>query len=415
VILWAFVLLTFIASAYFSGMETAFTSFDRILTISWLRARKFGARTARFLSEHPERFLNTTLIGNNISNVAYSSLMVLIAERAGLGSVWLLTLSPLLVLVFAEIIPKMTGHALGNLLVRYASYPLLVFYYIFSPLRFLLLPVTRLLMRNGPPVGALLTEPLPMRRDLDQVLVGAEEEGALNAEEGEILERYLDARELKVRQIMTPRMEMVAVSADLSPDAVRDVFRRVRYNVLPVYERDLDHVIGYVHVRDFLVERHSVSEVLRELHAVPESKRIADLLQEFKTEKFHVALVIDEYGGTDGLVTLNDIFEELVGPVAERFDPNEPVIKRLAPGKFLVSGAAFLEDLEDATGWAPPGSEFNTFSGFLTDYLGHIADAGEEVEIDGVIIRVLRRSPRRVESCLLKIPISSSKDNGGNS
>ena len=396
-ILWAFVLLTFVASAYFSGMETAFTSFDRILTIGWLRARRFGARTARFLSEHPERFLSTTLIGNNVSNVAYSSLMVLIAERSGIGAVWLLTLSPLVILVFAEIIPKMTGHAIGNLLVRYASFPLLVCYYLFAPLRLLLMPLTRWLVRGDSPDKALISDPLPMRRDLDQVLVEAEEEGALNAEEGEILERYLDARDFKVRQIMTPRTEMVAVSADFTPDEVRDVFRRVRYNILPVYEYDLDHIIGYVHVRDFLVERHSVREVLRKLHAVPESKRIVDLLQEFKTEKFQVALIIDEYGGTNGLVTLKDIFEELVGPVAERFDPNEPVIKRLAPGKFLVSGAAFIEDLEDATGWAPPGSEFNTFSGFLTNYLGHIADAGEEVDIEGVIIRVLRRSPRRVE------------------
>jgi putative hemolysin len=409
VILWLYTALAFLASVYFAGMETAFTSFDRILTISWLRSHKFGARAARFLSDRPERFLSTTLIGNNIANVAYSSLLVLLAESTGLRSVWLVTVSPLVVLIFAEIIPKMAGYAVGNLLVRTASYPLLFFSWLFLPVRLLLMPASWLLSRAGVS-ESLLIRPLAMRRELDQVLVGAEGEGALNAEEGEILERYIEARDLKVRQIMTPRTEMVAVSADLSPAEVREVFRRVRFNYLPVYDRDLDHIIGCVQARDFLVELPSLHVVLRPLHAVPESKRIVDLLQEFKTEKRQIALVIDEYGGTDGLVTLKDICEELVGPVAERFNPHEPVIKRLAPGKYLVSGAAFLEDVEDVTGWTPPGSEFNTLSGFLADRLGHIADAGEEVEVDGVTIRVLKRSPRRVESCLLKIGTTTTHD-----
>jgi putative hemolysin len=399
-------IVVFIAGIYFSSMETAFTSFDRILTISWIRAHKFGARTVQFLSAAPERFLGTTLLGNSVSNVAYSSLLVLLAQTAHIHEIWLITVSPIIVLVFSEILPKMIGYSLANRMVRCCSLPLLFCYWIFSPLRLLLLPLTRLLTRRELPIEeALSGETFSMRRELDQILVGAEEEGAATPEEGEILTRYLDARELKVRQIMTPRTQMIAVSAEMSSDEVREVFRKSHHNILPVYEHDLDHVVGYVHVRDFLMARHSVKEVLRPLHAVPESKPIADLLEEFKRERRQVALIIDEYGGTDGLVTIKDIFEELVGPVAERFDPHDPVIKRLAPGKFLVSGSAFLEDVAEQTGWQPPEGESNTISGLLSEHLGRIAEAGEDIVFDDVIVRVIRRNPRRVEGCLIKVPI----------
>ncbi|RPH95027.1 HlyC/CorC family transporter [candidate division KSB1 bacterium] len=376
-------MMVFILGIYFSAMETAYTSFDRILTVSWLRSRRFGAHIVEILSSKPERFLSTTLIGNNICNVAYSSLLVLLADAAGIHQIWLVTVSPIIVLIFSEIMPKMMGYYLANRIVRYFSFPLLIIYYLLLPLRLLLLPLIRVLARKDVAAGELLSgDSFQIRKELDQVLVGAEDEGAATPEEGEILSRYLDARDLKVRQIMTPRTQMVAVPVDMTPAQVRDVFRKCRHNILPVFQGDVDHVIGYVSARDFLFQHHSVRDVLQPMHAVPESKKISDLLQEFKTERRQVALVIDEYGGTDGLVTLKDIFEELVGPVAERWDPAAPVIKQVAPGKFLVSGSAFLEDIHDVTGWQAKEGDYNTLSGFLSEYLGRIAELGEDINID---------------------------------
>jgi putative hemolysin len=404
-------IIVFLFGAYFSSMETAYTAFDRILILSWKKSRRFGTRTVHFLSAHPERFLGTTLIGNNIANVAYSSLLVVLAAERGFSTIWLVTLSPLIVLVFSELLPKSIGYGLANVIVRFCSFPMLVAYYFFFPIRVLMWPITRLLSKSDSEVQQLISgAPLAIRRDLDQILVGAEAEGAATPEEGQLIERYLDARELKVRQIMTPRTHMVAVSASMSPDEVRGVFRTSRYNILPVYEQDLDHVIGYVSARDFLQERQNIREVLRPLHAVPESKGIVDLLEEFKSSRRQVALVVDEYGGTDGLVTIKDIIEELVGPVAERFNAAEPLIKRVAPGKFLVSGLALLEEVEKATGWTPPPGEYNTISGLLADRLGRIPKVGEDIDIDGIVIRVLQRTPRLVEGCLLKIPLSQPED-----
>jgi putative hemolysin len=407
-LLWA-VIVSFVAIAFFAAMETAFTAFDRILLATWQRTKRFGSRVVQFFSARPERFLSATLIGNCVANVLYSSLLVLLAEAAGWPQWWLFTLSPLLVLIIGEIIPKMAGYALANLFVRWGAIPLAIMHVVFLPLRILLWPLTKLLpVRSGR--DPLSGEPILVRRDIDMILVGAEAEGIVTKEEAEILARYLDARDLKVRQIMTPRTQMAAVSAALSLDEVREVFRKTRYNALPVYDGDLDHIIGYLHARDFLFERKSLREMLRPLRAVPESKRIADLLREFKSGRQQVALVVDEYGGTDGLVTLRDIVEELVGPTAERWDPQDAVIKRIAPGRFLVGGQAFLEDVEKATGWKPPAEEANTLSGFLSEHLGRIGELGEDINFDEVVVRIISRTPRRVEACLVRVLVRAAEE-----
>lgn len=395
-------LLAFVMSAYYSGMETAFTAFDRILIEGWIRAGRFGARTARFLAASPTRFLSTALIGTNVSNVALSSLVVVLAKSAGISIGWVIALTPFAVLLFGELFPKMLGFSLANLAVRWASWPLRVSYYLFTPFRWLFAPATRPLSAGGT---------LWKRQDFDQILIGAEAEGAVTPEEAQLITRYLDSRELKVRQIMTPRTQLVAVNADSSPDDVRTLFLKTRYNVIPVYENDLDHVIGCVMAKQFLDPHSSLHKLIRPLHAVPESKRIVELLHEFKSQRRQAALVVDEHGGTDGFVTLKDILEEMIGPVAERIDPHEPVIKRIAEGKFLVSGSAYLDDIEQITGWKPPRSEAITLSGLLAETQGRITNVGEDIIFNNITVRILRRTPRRVEACLIKVrKVSSTSD-----
>ncbi len=400
----AYILVALLLSAYFNAAETVFTAFDRILAVGWMRVRKFGGRTTFFFSSRPERFLSTTLIGNTIAQVTLSFLVVIWADETGIPRIWVVIFTPLVVMVLCEIFPKTIGFTAANAAARAVSIPLLFFYGLWFPVRMLIYPLVRLVAGSGEDEHRIISqEPYPLLRELDQILVGARAEGAVSAEEDEILTRYLDARDMKARDIMTPRTEMIAVDADSTPDEVREVVRRHLHSVLPVYKDSLDHIIGCLYARDLLRDFETVGAMLQPIHAVPESKGLPDLLREFKSGGQRIAIVIDEYGGTDGLITINDVFEELVGAVAERWDPNEPIVKRIAPGRFLVSGSAFLEDVERATGWTPPTSEFNTLSGLLAERLGRIADIGEEIEFDQVTIRVIRRSPRRVEGCLVKL------------
>ena len=400
----ALIILAMLLTMFFNGTETVFTAFDRILVTGWMRARKFGAKVTDFFIARPDRFLGTTLIGNTIAQVGFSFLVVFWAERYDIHRAWIVIFSPLVILIFCEIFPKTVGFAIANPVVRFVSLPLFLFYCLLLPVRLIIYPIIRLAARSEEEQRSVVSqEPYPILRELDQILVGAREEGTVSPEEGEILTRYLDARELKARDIMTPRTEMIALPRDASPDHVRETFRRHLHNVLPVYDQDLDHIVGCVRARDLLPDFHSLNELLRPINMVPESKRLVDLLQDFKRGREQVAIVVDEYGGTDGLVTIKDVFEELVGGVAERWDPNEPVVKRVAPGKYLISGSAFLEDIHEATGWKPPEGDYNTLSGLLAARLGRIAEVGEEIEFEQVTIRIIQRTPRRVQGCLLKI------------
>jgi putative hemolysin len=405
------VVVCFLLGAYYSAMETAYTSFDRILIESWRRADKFGTKVVYFFTSVPERFLTTTLIGTNVAEVAYSALLVAWALDSGVSPVAVMILSPIVVLIFGSILPKMIAYGLANGMVRFASLPLHGSYYILSPLRWFLFPLMKLVPKEThKQAHALRRSYFFVMDELDLILQGAEEAGAASPEESELLSRYLDARELKARQIMTPRTEMVAVSSDMSITEVREVFEKCRHNILPVYRESPDQIIGYVRARDFLREQNSLQEITKPILAVPESKPIVELLEEFRATRRQAAIVIDEHGGTDGLVTIKDIFAELVGPVAERWDPKEPIVKRIAPGRFLASGSAFLEDIERVTGWEPPAGEYTTLSGLLSEHLGRIAEAGEDIDIEGVTIRIIRRNPRRVEGCLLKLPSRTQED-----
>ncbi len=397
------IIVIFVIGVAFSAVETAFTAFDRVLLEGWVRANRTGARVTRWLCSPPDRFLSTTLIGNNISNVAYASLITAYYNQLGLGEITIAVISfvaGVFALVFSEILPKTIAYGFANRMVRVCSWPLAICYVVVSPIRWLLYPLTRLV--NRPKGQDKISADLAFHSEIEQVLAGAADAEIESKAESALLARYLDARELKVRDIMTPRTEMVAISVDSTVAEARQLFVRHRHNILPVYREDVDHVIGYVRARDLLDELGSLLEIVRPMHAVPESKLLIELLQEFRRGRRHVALVIDEYGGTDGLVTIKDIWEELVGPVSERWDPNEPIVKRTAPGKFLISGAAFLEDISEITGWIPPETEANTLAGLLAERLGRIPDAGEEPEISGAKFRVIRRTPRRVEGCLMK-------------
>ncbi len=403
----------FVVGVLFSAIETSYTAFDRVLLESWQRAGKYGTRLAKWLVQSPDRFLSTTLVGNNISNVAYASLIVAVAAEAGYSefAIGFISLaSAVVALIFSEIVPKTVAYGFANRLVRPWALPLFICYVIFSPIRWLLLPLTKLVNRR-PKSSAHgdAADALKFQSEIEHVLAGAAESDVASKEEGELLSRYMDARDLKVRQIMTPRTELIATNVRASISEVRALFVRHGHNIMPVYDGDLDHIIGYVRARDLLLEPDSLLEIARPILAVPESKLIVDLLKEFRVSPPHVAIVIDEYGGTDGLVTIKDIWEELVGPVAERWDPAEPIVKRIAPGKFLISGASFLEEVERSTGWQAPESEANTLSGLLAEIAGRIPEAGEEFKVGGCLFRVIRRTPRRVEGCLMKCQLEREK------
>ena len=398
------IILCFIASMFYSGMEIAFTSFDKIVLEGWKRSGRIGIRAVEYLSVKSDRFLMTSLIGTNLSNVAYATLIVIWAEQVGISSVIVMIASPLVVLIFAEIFPKLFAYGSANLLVRLGSYPLFVSHILFAPFRLILRPISRLAHRMPQSRPLQQDRRITLRSEINQILSEAEAEGALNEREGELLLRYLNSRDIRVREVMTPRTKMVAIKYDATVEEAIKVFDETRHNVLPVYEGNIDHIVGCIHCRDLLRKRESMSEIIQPISAVPESKKIVDQLEQFKFDELRVAIVVDEHGGTDGIIGLKDIISALVGPVGEAWEAHRSTIKRLAPGKFLVTGSVSRDELATVTNWKFPDGDFSTISGFVTSINGSIPMTGEQFEIDGVIVRVLTSTPMQAEALLVSLP-----------
>ncbi|MBM3324314.1 MAG: HlyC/CorC family transporter, partial [Calditrichaeota bacterium] len=311
VLIVCFLLLT----AFYEGTETAYTSFDRILLEVWLRRKRPTARLVRFFAAHPARFLGTTLVGNNLVNVAYSTVFALFAAKQGLAPFWIIVTAPFLLLLVGEIFPKAIFFGLANSAVRLTALPLAVSYVLFLPLIALVRLVSRVVTttretRQTGRAGRRFYE----AEELQLLLLEAHKLGIVSPEEGTFLSRFFILRDRKVREIMTPRTQVVAISTTDDIAKARHKFIESGHTKLPVFDGDLDHIVGYVSARDFLGTVETLDEVLRPIEAVPESKAVRELLEEFRADRRHIAVVVDEYGGTDGIVTLEDILEELLGP-----------------------------------------------------------------------------------------------------
>jgi putative hemolysin len=398
VLIVCFLLLT----AFYSGVETAYTVFDRILLEVWMRSKRRTARLVKFFSDHPERFLGTTLIGTNLSNVAYSTIFAIFAAERGLAPVWIIVTAPAVVLILGVVLPKAVFYGSANLVVRVAALPLWFSFVFFAPI-YLFVRLTNRVLAGG----RERTESRKSRRrfypaeELQLLLTEAHHLGMVSHEEGKLLSHFFVLRDRKVREVMTPRTRIVALSESDNVAQARRRFIESGHTKLPVYHGDLDHIIGHVSARDFLVPVDDLSEVLRPISVVPETKRVRELLKEFRQNRGHIAVVVDEHGGTDGVVTLEDVLEELLGPVEDEFDKGEPICRRIGANSFLVAGRTPLDMVASVTGAKFPTGDYSTLSGYILTELGRIPDTGEELMRGGWRHRILMADARRVVAVLM--------------
>ena len=271
----------------------------------------------------------------------------------------------------------------------------------------LLYPVTGALLRVGTSrrrerqqagtengdAGEQVQEPSPAPNGEPEPL----QEGQARA----MLRTLVDFRETMVREVMTPRPDIVAVDADVTVDELRTLFREQQYSRVPVFQDSLDNILGFVFVKDLLQEaaadpRAAISPLIRPAIFVPETKRVVELLRELQRNRLQVAVVVDEYGGTSGLVTLEDLIEEIVGEIRDEYDVEvEPVVDE-GHGRFVFSGKAHVQELTDRLHVASEGEGFETVGGFLLSRLGRVPATGEQFEIDGLTVEVLEAERRRI-------------------
>lgn len=393
----------FVLSAFFSGSETALMSLDKLRVKYLVKKKKKHAERLEVLLDQPERLLGAILVGNNLVNIAASvfatGLFVsLYGEHGELLTI--LVLTPVL-LIFAEICPKTYSAKNPERVSFWVLRPILAVMWLLAPVIWLVTRIsrllTRLMERNSQPA------PILSEDEIRNIIAVGEEAGVLPKENRRMLHGIFDLSAIRARDIMIPRTEVVAIEAGTPFDEALALAQGARHSRFPVFEDNLDQVIGIIHSKDILrfvgrVEQFSLRDICRPPYFVPESKRIGTLLQAFRKKHVHLAIVVDEYGGVEGIVTLEDIVEEIVGEIQDEYDADEVEIHEIGPRQFLVDGSVSLRILNRRFHLELSEEHANTLAGFLMHKMGVIPEEGAAYKADGILFTVRRVVERRIES-----------------
>jgi CBS domain containing-hemolysin-like protein len=395
-------------SGFFSSAEIAFFSISQTRARSLAEEGKRGANALVRLKANPERLLITILIGNNVANIGAAAVATYVAtQHFGSAGVGLATgVMTLLVLFFGEITPKSFAVSNSMRLSLGAAPVIETLQRVLSPLVRPLERITRWILPKAKDGSGGVSE-MEIRR-LSQM---AYLSGMIDERERRLIEQAFLLDTTKARDAMTPRVEIAAWPETLTVGEIADELRSLPYSRIPVYEDTVDRITGVVHLRDLYQAISSgrrlstLRELAREPFVVPEMMPLSALLEEFQNRRIHLGIVVDEYGGTDGLITLEDILEELVGEIHDEVDVPEEQIVRLGRNKILVDASAELRDINHFFNTAFPVDEHRSLNGYLLDELGRVPERGETTEREGVRIEVLGASDTQITHCrLVRLP-----------
>ncbi|WP_436346339.1 hemolysin family protein [Natronorubrum sp. FCH18a] len=385
-------------SGFFSSSEIAMFNLPKHRIEGMVEDEVPGAQLVKSLKDDPHRLLVTILVGNNIVNIAMSSIATAILSIyfGGLVGVLLATFGiTALVLLFGESVPKSYAVENTESWALRISKPLKTTEYLLFPLIILFDYLTRQVNRLTGSTGAI-ESPYVTRDEIQEMIESGEREGVLEEEEHEMLTRIFRFNNTIVKEVMTPRLDMTSVPKDASIDEAIETCIQSGHARIPVYEGSLDNVQGVVHIRDLVrdlnygeteVEDLELDDLIQPTLHVPESKNVDELLTEMRENRMHMAIVIDEFGTTEGLVTVEDMIEEIVGEILKTGE-DEP-IEEVDDRTVIVRGEVNIEDVNEALDIdLPEGEEFETIAGFIFNRAGRLVEEGEEITYDGVRITV---------------------------
>jgi putative hemolysin len=406
-------------AAFFAASEAAIVSVNRIRARALAEKKIRGSQRLERLVDDRNRTLTSVLIGSTFVLLAADSLATYLFVIWGVprAAVWSTVVMTVSILLFGEILPKTLAVSTGDRTALRLAPLLDVVKTVLSPLTAAFLAITDRLVRLFGGHGA--AGPYVTEDDIKTLVNVGVEQNVLEEQERELIHSIIEFGDTIVREAMTPRTKMVTVSVSSSPRRALDLVVAEGYSKLPVYEETVDDIIGVVHDRELLialsngtVAETSLRTLMRPVTHVPENKRVAELLREMQRGKYSLAIVLDEYGGTAGLVTMEDLLEEIVGEIRDEHDEGEeePIV-RVADGESIVEAGTNIEDVNAALGISLPHEEFETIGGFTVGLFGRLPREGEEIEAgDGVKLRVDRTRNRRILAVRVLTPPRQAHD-----
>lgn len=418
---WLLITATIILSGFFSGSEIAFVTANKLKLEVASRKKNMLASSIDFFKSKPETFITTTLVGNNIVNVLYATLMAifLVAPIHEYSELWFshtptdvqvliaqTIIASVLIMLFGEIIPKAIFRAQADVMINLIAMPLRFFYYLLRPLIVLADSSSNVLIKLLVP-DAEKVESFYRRQDVELIFRELRDSGGnedIDQDDSEILHNVLELSTKRAKDTMIPRIEIEAVEKKTSIEDALDLFITSGHSKLPVYQDSIDDVIGVIFAYDLFNMPKSLNEIIRPVKLVPYSKKAKDLLTEFRKSNMSVAIVLDEYGGTAGMITIEDLLEEVVGDIQDEHDIDDEIMKRLSSNTFVISGNVEIEELvakfEEIELPVEP-SDYDTVAGYIINHLGRIPTVNEEIFIEGKKFIISKATQSRIETVKL--------------
>jgi gliding motility-associated protein GldE len=402
--------LLLIFSGLFSASEAALLGLGRLRLANLIERGGKAGQALEIWQHDPNRLLTTILILNNAINIAASTIAAFfsihLSELLHLNRVQMGALTAtgitLMIIVFGEVIPKVFALQKSEKIALIVIRPLVFLAWLLQPLSNLLVSFSALILK---PFGikTIRSVPLVTEEEIHALIQMGADQGVLEDEEHQMIHGVIRLGETQVREVMVPRTDMECINAKHSIEQIINQIIQVGYSRMPVYKDHVDNIVGVVYTKDIihvLQDRELIvlQDILRKPYFVPETKKVDELLREFQKGKLHMAIVVDEYGGTSGLVTLEDLIEEIVGEIQDEYDTEESTIVANEDGSWMVDGRTDLWELGKTLDLEfAEASDLNTIGGFLTDVLGYLPKKGEQVRYQDFSFTIVAATERKIQ------------------
>lgn len=410
----ALVVISLFLSAYFSAMETAVAYLSEVKTKQLFTNDDEENNLSMWITQR-NKVLNTIFLGNTLFNIINVFLIIDILSRYISSHSFLISaiVAFILILMFGETIPKtLARYEVINMSVGHVKI-LNKFYIIFSPIIFVSDILTAFSLKLFG--KSLKKDPKFSEDELEFLINVGEKEGKLQPDKGEMITNIFDISDIDVKEIMVPRTDVTAVPENISTEEIKQIIRETEYSRIPVYRNSLDNIIGILYVKDLIRLKgtdYSVEDLLKLLRKplfVPETKKIDLMLKEFQKNKLHIAVVVDEYGGTAGIITMEDILEEIVGDILDEYDIDSEEIKQISENKYIINGRMTVNDFCDHFNIEEfdEDDDYDTVAGLVFDIAGEVPKIGDEFTWNNFKFTIKRLENRRID--LMEVEILGNR------
>lgn len=407
-------------SAFFSSTETAYSSVSQIRLKSYADNGSKKAKKAYRISENYDKALSAILVGNNIVNIAASALSTLLFVSffgEANGTILSTVVLTVVILIFGEVLPKNIAKENSEKVAMAFSTPLYLLMVLLSPVTFLLMKLSDLAKKIASK-GKTEKEPTVTEDELKYIVESIEDEGVLEEQESELVQSALDFDEKTAADILTPRVDMTAIDINDPPEKIREIVLRERYSRIPVYRDSIDNIFGILHTRDYLeallkTESPKLNELIQPAFFIHRSRALPSILADFKYKRLHIAVVTDDYGGTLGIVTMEDLLEQLVGEIWDEDEEIERKFNKISDNTFEISGDLHINEMlelvkKDARNFS---TESKSVGGWVIEQLGDIPKKGSSFKYDNLEVTVDDVEDNRINTVtVVRVPEETGEE-----